>query len=536
MNHPSGPTWGSPQGYPQAPAPVQGHPQQLQASAMSPEQWYQYYMAWAHQQQLGPQQLAQLDEYLRAQIGAWVHASANAISIPPQSTLQPASSHYSSRSSLHSRADTERAPEEAARPARKPTAAQLLQMMGQKISSDSGAKSSTPPAFAGRTNELNVKTTTSPPVPRASSRPAKGVSGYESAFAQRRASKGASTQSSPTSSGRRGSVEEGKISRFISLNDVPSSHDVFSASGRSEVDSLSRLVSSVRTDAPPRPQPALHWGRPPPSSGEASLASSRAVSGRAIANQVRAAPLSPDQIRDEEEERLLAELAELDGRGAGLLMKRAGMTDMPRQQFSPPTVARQYEQPEPEPAPTAPVRGGSAHSAKAATQKRDSARDTNVSLPAVGQTGGQTKIPFSNKRAVEYKPYTLKDFRSLPKPTDAGKLRPDLNDPELQEKREKQLRAMRFAEEARALNIQKQQSKPELPKEAAPKEPSKRDKALEFAKKVPRPAVRIKKEFMGSQRESPVSEDAEDAALRELTQKHQEGRDAVEAIRRELGL
>eukprot|EP00195_Chlamydomonas_chlamydogama_P013528 CAMPEP_0202890600 /NCGR_PEP_ID=MMETSP1392-20130828/946_1 /ASSEMBLY_ACC=CAM_ASM_000868 /TAXON_ID=225041 /ORGANISM="Chlamydomonas chlamydogama, Strain SAG 11-48b" /LENGTH=647 /DNA_ID=CAMNT_0049574201 /DNA_START=144 /DNA_END=2087 /DNA_ORIENTATION=+ len=105
-------------------------------------------------------------------------------------------------------------------------------------------------------------------------------------------------------------------------------------------------------------------------------------------------------------------------------------------------------------------------------------------------------LPYSRKpRPVDYQPYDIKDFEdkeyNIKKAGkgywELGRLGPDLETEELQAKREKQERIKQLAAQVREDNAKKQVQAAAKPAAPKPKEPSAREKALMFAKNIPKP-------------------------------------------------
>mmetsp|Transcript_33002 Transcript_33002/g.104336 ORF Transcript_33002/g.104336 Transcript_33002/m.104336 type:complete len:187 (+) Transcript_33002:163-723(+) len=102
------------------------------------------------------------------------------------------------------------------------------------------------------------------------------------------------------------------------------------------------------------------------------------------------------------------------------------------------------------------------------------------------------QLAYSRKaRPVEYKPYSEKEYKAqyaLGEYYELGKLGPDLDVNELNEKRQRQERIKAYAEAVRHENKNIIAMAPE--RRDKPKPPSKREKAIEFARKVPKPKLR----------------------------------------------
>ncbi|GFH15486.1 calponin-homology (CH) domain-containing protein, partial [Haematococcus lacustris] len=109
---------------------------------------------------------------------------------------------------------------------------------------------------------------------------------------------------------------------------------------------------------------------------------------------------------------------------------------------------------------------------------------------------GPADIPFSKPRPVDYQPYDQKDFEDKDYNVkkagkgywELGRLGPDLETSELQAKREKVEKIKSLAAQVREENLKRAAVVAAKPRKEAPaKEPTARDKALQFAKNVPKP-------------------------------------------------
>lgn len=97
--------------------------------------------------------------------------------------------------------------------------------------------------------------------------------------------------------------------------------------------------------------------------------------------------------------------------------------------------------------------------------------------------------PVSN-----FQPYTLDQYR-LVKPEkyyELGKLQPDLNREDLVAKRKNIDRVKEFSRKLRAMNAKELKTQPWKHRAPVPAGASKRDRALQFAKKIPKPKVQPK--------------------------------------------
>lgn len=91
---------------------------------------------------------------------------------------------------------------------------------------------------------------------------------------------------------------------------------------------------------------------------------------------------------------------------------------------------------------------------------------------------------FSRKaRPVNFEPYTLDQYRLVKNVYELGKLQPDLNTDELVAKRKTKDKVKAFSNNLRHVHRSLVPKRPE----AVVVPPSKRDKALEFARNIPKP-------------------------------------------------
>ncbi|GMH37177.1 hypothetical protein BSKO_05050 [Bryopsis sp. KO-2023] len=149
-------------------------------------------------------------------------------------------------------------------------------------------------------------------------------------------------------------------------------------------------------------------------------------------------------------------------------------------------------------------------------------------------------------RQVDFKPYTQEDFRAMNYDVKAqkqywqlGKLGPDLENPEIQEKRSKADRMREYTrriEEAKRKNTLEQKTLARKPSKRLSIEKSVRERALQFAKSIPRPSIKpsippINKQMSAGRGARNVDEQNE---LEKLDRRHAEQRQKVEAIRKEL--
>uniref|UniRef100_A0A7S0EK80 Uncharacterized protein n=1 Tax=Hanusia phi TaxID=3032 RepID=A0A7S0EK80_9CRYP len=147
----------------------------------------------------------------------------------------------------------------------------------------------------------------------------------------------------------------------------------------------------------------------------------------------------------------------------------------------------------------------------------------------------EDQLAYSRKaRPVEYRPYSEKEYKAqyaLGEYYELGKLGPDLDVNELNEKRQRQERIRAYAEAVRHENKNLIAMAPE--RRDKPKPPSKREKAIEFARKVPRPKLRAAQE---TSEEKSEPEEEQVTELQLLALRHKRDKDLVMAIKRDLGM
>ncbi|KAK9823517.1 hypothetical protein WJX72_003356 [[Myrmecia] bisecta] len=154
-------------------------------------------------------------------------------------------------------------------------------------------------------------------------------------------------------------------------------------------------------------------------------------------------------------------------------------------------------------------------------------------------------IEFDRRpRTVQFKPYTAKDYQMKdydPKHQrnywTLGTLGAEREDEELLAKREKAERLKEMAREVREQNLLKsaeRTSRPQPHRTSSPKDKSTREKALDFAKSIPKPELRRTRSGREGQ-QSP--QDNQQSALSELEQlelQHELDQQRVEAIQQEF--
>ncbi|GIL57286.1 hypothetical protein Vafri_12544 [Volvox africanus] len=219
-------------------------------------------------------------------------------------------------------------------------------------------------------------------------------------------------------------------------------------------------------------------------------------------------------------------------------------------------------------------------------QQQAAAAALGVAVTAESQSGpaqgGQNSperegLPYSRKpRPVDFKPYDIKDFEEKEYNVKAGrgywqlgKLGPDLETEELQAKREAKERVKKLAEQVREENARRANSRvKQRPGDPAPgtgaggggagggggggsngagssspapqvsrekeKELSARERALQFAKNIPKPELKPKKQPAASQSGEATEGPPALSELELLEKQHQERQQQVDKIRAEL--
>eukprot|EP00295_Goniomonas_pacifica_P044022 CAMPEP_0175912832 /NCGR_PEP_ID=MMETSP0108-20121206/8942_1 /TAXON_ID=195067 ORGANISM="Goniomonas pacifica, Strain CCMP1869" /NCGR_SAMPLE_ID=MMETSP0108 /ASSEMBLY_ACC=CAM_ASM_000204 /LENGTH=306 /DNA_ID=CAMNT_0017235181 /DNA_START=38 /DNA_END=958 /DNA_ORIENTATION=+ len=169
-----------------------------------------------------------------------------------------------------------------------------------------------------------------------------------------------------------------------------------------------------------------------------------------------------------------------------------------------------------------------------------------VKSPQSPRNGYAAKGEYAQKKTRElsdFRPYSYADYERIqPKEyVELGGLGPDLNNEELLVKKEKRDRAKAYAEEIRQNMPAPTRPRPVVRDE--PKPVSARDKALEFARNIPKPSLRPTKPSSAPEstgdRDMLHREPATRMASTELEQlqaRHNIDREKVQQIRHELGL
>uniref|UniRef100_A0A7S1SGZ8 Uncharacterized protein n=1 Tax=Tetraselmis chuii TaxID=63592 RepID=A0A7S1SGZ8_9CHLO len=165
--------------------------------------------------------------------------------------------------------------------------------------------------------------------------------------------------------------------------------------------------------------------------------------------------------------------------------------------------------------------------------------------PVADSAAREEGLAYSKQpRYVEYTPYTMEDFKGKPynskqqKYWELGKIGPDLETDELREKREKAERMKQYAKDAHKKNMAVSTAKPNKAKganSAATKPLSSRERALDFAKNIPKPEVKSKKVAGGEDEGPSAREEGEMTELDALEAQHRLDQQRIDEIRRELG-
>eukprot|EP00762_Andalucia_godoyi_P000405 ANDGO_03055.mRNA.1 hypothetical protein (macronuclear) len=188
-----------------------------------------------------------------------------------------------------------------------------------------------------------------------------------------------------------------------------------------------------------------------------------------------------------------------------------------------------------------PPRGRSADagSARSVSTRRQQSETESPKERDVENLSEEERLAFSRKppRNVMYKPYTAESFRNINVPIKLGSLGPDLQNEELQKKQEQVQRMREYARGVHAYNVASAPSPAEA-KRRAPEPPqhekNARERALEFARNVPKPKAK-RREY---EEPSAYSRNGNNldfmSDLEKLEAQHEADVDAVEAIRREF--
>mmetsp|Transcript_9617 Transcript_9617/g.13147 ORF Transcript_9617/g.13147 Transcript_9617/m.13147 type:complete len:378 (-) Transcript_9617:24-1157(-) len=174
------------------------------------------------------------------------------------------------------------------------------------------------------------------------------------------------------------------------------------------------------------------------------------------------------------------------------------------------------------------------------------------------QLTGKDKLYFSKEpRSVQFKPYTQGQYNMIkPKEyVEISNIKPDLNTEDLIAKRANVDRVKEFAKNLQQFNHEHLRTQKKLPPSnekfeieiAQKKQESKRQKAIEFAKNIPKPKVNKSKDQDKDNEGVNYDEDGggqfqmgegyeEDIKLQELEAKHVNSKKQIEAIRKAMGL
>lgn len=176
---------------------------------------------------------------------------------------------------------------------------------------------------------------------------------------------------------------------------------------------------------------------------------------------------------------------------------------------------------------------------KEVNTRTKASRDASLTSSTVvnsSRSDTQTKRPVIQEvsrvhRAVHYEPCTLSQYRK--EKTDGyielGKLQPDLYTDQLVQKRANNQRIREFSITLREQN--KTQIKPVRDEQPASKSLSAREKAIEFAKNIPKPKPRSETVSYEKDSDSSLPEfSEEEETLEVLQQRHQMSRAHVEAV------
>lgn len=146
------------------------------------------------------------------------------------------------------------------------------------------------------------------------------------------------------------------------------------------------------------------------------------------------------------------------------------------------------------------------------------------------------------RKPVDYQPYTLQDYKNNCQPgkwEKLGCLGPDLQDEELLNKRAQKDRLKDYSEKLRKVNAEAIEddvfSRPASIKKEPPKPKSKTELAREYAAKVPKPKIKVKKHEEEWDDEVEFAELKPLTHLEQLENRHRQDQAAVESIRKQLG-
>jgi len=150
-------------------------------------------------------------------------------------------------------------------------------------------------------------------------------------------------------------------------------------------------------------------------------------------------------------------------------------------------------------------------------------------------------LAFSRQpRQVDFQPYTMEEFKNKPynakqqKYWELGKMGPDLETDELHEKREKAERMKQYGRSAHRKNMASQAPKNcQIKNPQESKMPSVRERALDFAKNIPKPEAKGKKKCESSRISQAQAHEMTE--LETLEAQHRMDQQRIDAIRKELG-
>eukprot|EP00656_Telonema_subtile_P028763 TRINITY_DN3137_c0_g1_i7.p1 TRINITY_DN3137_c0_g1~~TRINITY_DN3137_c0_g1_i7.p1 ORF type:complete len:185 (-),score=43.68 TRINITY_DN3137_c0_g1_i7:221-775(-) len=170
------------------------------------------------------------------------------------------------------------------------------------------------------------------------------------------------------------------------------------------------------------------------------------------------------------------------------------------------------------------------------------------SKPAASSAAGANANPGSGyakqpRQAVDYTPYTMADYKANCQPgkwEKLGKLGPDMQDEGLLNKRAQKERLKDYSVKLRQYNAAAVESdvfaRPSTIKKEGPKPKSKREMAIEYAARVPKPKAKKKPAEDEWDDEVEFAELGPVSELQMLESKHKADQEAVENIRRQLGM
>jgi len=175
-------------------------------------------------------------------------------------------------------------------------------------------------------------------------------------------------------------------------------------------------------------------------------------------------------------------------------------------------------------------------------------RKSTSASDSYGAGGGYGEAAARSRKArdpIDYTPHTYAEYQAKCQPgkwEKLGKLGPDMMDDDLIEKRAQKERIKEYSRNLRVQNAQiidysKQMQPMPVEKDVEVKEPTKREKMIQYAAHVPKPKAKKKASekseddgYDGARPDGPMS------VLAELEARHRQDQQAVAAIRREMCL